>query len=126
MSRNFAEIDKALSADPTLYAHTHLLSISFDPAYDTPAVLHTYSAEYLGQHAQDALKHWDFAAPSEKDLPAVTQFFNVGVTPGDSQSLTHSLSTVLIDKDGKVTAWYPTNDWRPADVIAKVRQAATA
>ncbi len=126
MSRNFADIDKALSADPALYAHTHLLSISFDPAYDTPAVLRTYGDEYLGPHAKDAFKHWDFAAPTEKDLPVLTQFFNVGVTPGDSKSLTHSLSTILIGKDGKVAAWYPTNDWRPADILVQVRHAATA
>jgi protein SCO1/2 len=126
MSRNFADINQALSADPNLYARTHLLSISFDPGYDTPAVLHTYGTEYLGQHAKEAFSHWDFAAPTEKDLPAVTQFFNVGVTPGDSQSLTHSLSTILIGKDGKVAAWYPTNDWRPADILAQIRQAASA
>ena len=126
MSRNFAEVDKALSADPNLYAHTHLLSISFDPTYDTPAVLQTYGIEYLGLHAKETFHHWDFAAPSQKDLPSLTQFFNVGITPGDSQSLTHSLSTVLIDKDGKVTAWYPTNDWRPADIVAQIRQTASA
>ncbi len=126
MSRNFAEINQALSTDPNLYAHTHLLSISFDPAYDTPAVLNAYGTRYLGQHAKDAFNHWDFAAPTEKDLPALTQFFNVGVTPGDSQSLTHSLSTVLIGKDGKVDAWYPTNDWQPADILAQIRHAATA
>ena len=33
MSRNFADIDHALSADPSLYNQTHLLSVSFDPAY---------------------------------------------------------------------------------------------
>src|SRR5580698_5377805 len=33
MSRNFAEIDKSLSADPAMYKQTHLLSISFDPKY---------------------------------------------------------------------------------------------
>jgi protein SCO1/2 len=40
--------------------------------------------------------------------------------------LTHSLSTVLIGKDGKVAAWYPTNDWSTADVLAKMKSAAAA
>jgi len=130
MTRNFAEINKALSADPKLYAETHLLSISFDPAFDTPAVLHTYGASYIGTgSALDAhanFIHWDFAVTPAKELPAVTQFFNVGVTPGDSKTLTHSLSTLIIDRNGKVAAWYPSNDWQPADLLAKVKQIVAA
>ena len=124
MSRNFADIDKALAADPKLYARTHLLSISFDPSYDTPKVLRSYGGAYTGQYTKETFKHWDFAAPGETDLTAVTQFFNVGVTPGDNKSLNHSLSTILIGKDGKVAAWYPTNDWKTEDVVAQIKRAA--
>ncbi len=116
MSRNFAEIDKALAADPAAYAKTHLISVSFDPTYDTPKVLRSYGGAYTGNYTKETFAHWDFAAPSEKELPAITQFFNVGITPGDNKSLTHSLSTIILDKNGKVAAWYPTNDWNPADV----------
>ena len=126
MSRNFADIDKALNADPALRDQTHLLSISFDPAYDTPKVLRSYGGAYTGNYTTETFKHWDFAAPSVKDLPAVTQFFNVGITPGDAKSLTHSLSTIIIGKDGKVAAWYPTNDWQPADLVAEIRKVAAA
>jgi protein SCO1/2 len=126
MSRNFAEVDKALAADPNLYRETHLLSISFDPKYDTPPVLKSYGGAYTGQFTKEKFEHWDFAAPPDAELPAVTQFFCVGVTPGDGQSLTHSLSTVLIGKDGKVAAWYPTNEWTPAEVLAAVKTAAAA
>jgi protein SCO1/2 len=125
MSRNFADIDKALAADPALYKQTHLISVSFDPAYDTPKVLRSYGGAYTGNYTNEKFFHWDFAAPTEKDLAAVTQYFNVGVTPGDNRSLTHSLSTVLIGKDGKIIAWYPTNDWDPKDVLAKIRKSAT-
>ncbi len=124
MSTNFAEIDKALAADPALYAKTHLLSISFDPAYDTPAVLKRYGASYTGRFAKEDFAHWDFAVPSDKELPAMTQFFDVGITPGDPKTLTHSLSTVLIGKDGKVLAWYPSNDWKIEELVAAIKQAA--
>jgi protein SCO1 len=125
MSRNFADIDKALAADPDVYAKTHLLSISFDPIYDTPKVLRSYGGAYTGQYTNEKFTHWDFAAPAAKDLPALTQFFNVGVTPGDSPaSLTHSLSTILIGKDGKIAAWYPTNDWKLEEVEAEVKKAS--
>lgn len=124
MSRNFAEIDKELAVDPALYRKTHLLSISFDPAYDTPAVLRSYGGAYTGNYTKETFAHWDFAAPSEKDLPQVTQFFGVGVTPGERQTLNHSLSTAVIGKDGKIAAWYPTNEWKPSDVVAAVKQGA--
>ena len=126
MSRNFADIDKALNADPTLRDQTHLISISFDPAYDTPKVLRSYGGAYTGQYTNEKFLHWDFAAPSEKDLPAVTQFFNVGVTGTDPRTITHSLSTILMDKDGKIAAWYPTNDWDPKEVLAQVKKTAAA
>ena len=126
MSRNFAEIDKALAQDPMLYGGTHLLSISFDPAYDTPAVLRSYGGAYTGNYTKETFKHWDFAAPPEKELPQVTQFFGVGVTPGENKTLNHSLSTAVIGKDGKIAAWYPTNDWKPEDVVAAVKKAAAS
>ncbi len=126
MSRNFADIDKALAADPALYNQTHLLSVSFDPKYDTPKVLRSYGGAYTGRYTKEDFSHWDFAAPSEKDLPAVTQFFNVGVSPGDTKAtLTHSLSTILIGKDGKIAAWYPTNDWDPKEVLAEIKSLLT-
>lgn len=126
MSHNFAEVDQALATDPALYKQTHLLSISFDPAYDTPKVLRSYGGAYTGQYTKEKFLHWDFAAPPEKELPAITQYFDVGVTPGGSKTLVHSLSTVLIGKDGKVIAWYPTNEWKPSDIVAQIKQAAAA
>jgi protein SCO1/2 len=127
MSGNFAEIDKALKTDPAAYAKTHLLSISFDPKYDTPAVLRSYGGAHTGRFTEEDFKHWQFAAPSLADLPELEKWFDLGVTPGkpgDPSILTHSLSTLVIGKDGKVIAWYPTNDWKPADVLAQVRAAA--
>jgi protein SCO1/2 len=126
MSQNFAQIDKALEADPALYAGTHLLSISFDPKYDTPAVLMSYGESYIGTGAKRAFAHWDFAVPPAGELDALTQFFDVGITLGEGGTLTHSLSTALIGKDGKVRAWYPTNEWTPAEVLAAMKSAAAA
>jgi protein SCO1/2 len=125
MNKNFAEIDNALQGDAKLYGETHLLSISFDPKFDTPAILKSYGGIYTGG-AKEKFAHWDFAAPPEGELEAMEQFFDLGVTPGDAGTLTHSLSTALIGKDGKVRAWYPTNEWTPAEVLAAVKSAAAA
>jgi len=120
MSRNFATIQKQLAADPQLYDKTHLLSISFDPAYDTPQVLHSYGTAYAGN---TAFSHWDFAAPPPAELDAVEQFFDVGVSSGSNNTLTHSLSTAVITPEGKIFRWYPNNDWSPSAVVDDVKQA---
>ena len=80
MSRNFAEVNSDLQKDPATYAKTDLLSISFDPVYDTPAVLRSYGGAYTGKYTQEKFEHWQFAAPRPADLPKVEQFFDVGVT----------------------------------------------
>jgi len=124
MSRNFAMIEKALQADPRLYRGTHLLSVSFDPAYDTPKVLRSYGEAITGNYANETFSHWDFAAPTAAVLPKMEQFFDVGVTPGESGTLQHSLSTVVIGKDGRVVAFWPTNDWSVEELLAKVKAAS--
>jgi protein SCO1/2 len=124
MSRNFASIDKSLQADPALYRKTHLLSISFDPAYDSPAVLRSYGEAYTGNYTHEKFEHWDFAAPAKADLPKLLQFFDVGATPGEKGTITHSLSTAVIAPDGTIAQWYPTNDWNPADVLDELKKVA--
>ena len=124
MSRNFAAIDKNLQADPAMYKKTHLLSISFDPAYDSPAVLRSYGEAYTGNYTKEKFEHWDFAAPSKADLPKLLEFFDVGATPGENHTITHSLSTAVISPDGTIAQWYPTNDWKPEDVLNELKKVA--
>lgn len=126
MSRNFAQIDKALEQDPALYAKTHLISVSFDPKYDTPKVLRSYGGSYTGRYTQETFTHWDFAAPTEQELPKVLEFFDVGATPEKDHTITHSLSTVVIAPDGKIAKWFPGNDWTPDEALAEVRKLVAA
>ena len=122
MSRNFAQLDKALAADPALYVKTHLLSVSFDPVYDTPKVLRSYGGAYTGNFSNETFSHWDFAAPEKKNLEAVLKFFNVGVTPEKDRTLTHSLSTIVIDPQGRVYQWYGANDWEPQQLLNDINK----
>jgi protein SCO1/2 len=124
MSRNFDQIDKELAKDSKVYANTHLLSVSFDPTYDTPKVLKSYGGGVTGKFTNETFKHWDFAAPQGPELLAMEKWFAVGVTPGENGTLSHSLATAVVGPDGKVIAFYPSNDWKPEDVLAQLRAAA--
>jgi protein SCO1 len=122
MSRNFARLDKMLADDPELYAQTHLLSVSFDPAYDTPKVLRSYGGAYTGNYTNETFAHWDFAAPPQKELDKVLNFFLLGITPEKDKTITHSLSTIVITPEGKVYKWYPENDWTPDQLLLDVKE----
>jgi protein SCO1/2 len=122
VTRNFAVLDKQMAADPALYAHTHLLSISFDPDHDTPQRLRAYGATYIGSGDKLAFTHWDFAVAAKPALLEMAKFFDVGITYGPDDSITHTLSTTLIGPDGKVVNFYPGNEWTPAQVLADVKR----
>jgi protein SCO1 len=123
MSQNFATVQHLLAANPLLYNKTHLLSVSFDPAHDTPKVLRSYGNRYTGEHGGAAFSHWDFAAPAASEVDAVDQFFDVGVSPGSNNTLTHTLSTAIISPSGKIFRWYPSNDWTPSSAVDDIQQA---
>jgi protein SCO1/2 len=124
VTRNFAAMEKVLAADPGLYAHTHLLSVSFDPEHDTPERLRAYGAQYLPSDAKSPFVHWDFAVPTKPVLVEMARYFDVGITPGPDQTITHTLSTTLIGRDGKVVQFYPGNEWTPEQVLADVKAAS--
>ena len=126
VTHNFAVIDRQLAATPSLYAKTHLLCVSFDPEHDTPARLRAYGAQYIGSDANGAFAHWDFAVPSEPELLEMAKFFDVGITQGADDTITHTLSTTLIDAHGKVAQFYPGNEWTPDQVVADVRKTASS
>lgn len=117
MTRNFAAINKTLAANAKLHGKTQLLSVSLDPAYDTPARLKAYGAGYIGSEEKDAFARWQFAAPTQPVLAEMVRYFDVGLTRDAHDSITHTLSTTLIGPDGKVAHFYPGNEWTPEQVV---------
>jgi protein SCO1/2 len=109
-----------------VYSKTHLLCVSFDPENDTPARLRAYGATYIGSDAKSAFAHWDFAVPDKATVDRMAQFFDVGITRDSDSAITHTLSTTLIGADGKVSQFYPGNDWTVEQVLADVKHAAGA
>ena len=120
----FAELNHQLATDPKLYAKTHLLSISFDPKFDTPKVLSDYGHQWAGKDP-GVFGHWEFAVAAAADLPKLAEFFGLTVVPEKNDIITHSLSTAVIGPDGKVFRWYHGSDWQSSDLL-KDAQAALA
>jgi protein SCO1/2 len=121
MAGNFAAIYQVLRQDPELYAKTHLLCISFDPAFDTPAVLRSYEVAYTGGDSPEIFAHWEFASGTAQEIQDLAQFFGLVHVPQTDQ-ITHSLRTAVITPEGKVFKVYRGNDWAPTDLLRDVRQ----
>ena len=120
MSNNFAEIDQALQKQGEVYKRTHLVSISFDPEYDTPRVLRSYGAAHTGGYSDETFTLWEFASGSPQEVKAIAQFFGLRYYQ-DTDQIVHSLRTALITPEGKVFKLYRGNDWKPAELLRDVQ-----
>ena len=72
MSRNFSEVQNKLLAMSNVPTNWHLLTISFDPRFDTPAVLKGYATNY----GYDP-NHWTFATGELIDITAIGEQFGL-------------------------------------------------
>jgi len=123
MDRNFVAIQKQGAADPALKGQFKLVSISFDPDYDTPAVLKKHATSLGADPAG-----WSFLTADKVTIDRFAAKFGVGVVregnaPGDT---THNLRTALIGADGKIRKIYGGSDWSVATVLADLRAATAA
>jgi protein SCO1/2 len=119
MDRNFSAVQNEIKKTPGL-GDVRLVSVSFDPANDTPAVLKAHAKTLQADPAV-----WHFVTTSPGDLKDFTAAFGVTAEPSDESPsiLTHNLSTAVIDADGRLVKIRPGNMWTPADLIADLTAA---
>jgi protein SCO1/2 len=118
MDRHFAALQNTLKQDLVL-KDVRLVTVSFDPATDTPAV--------LAKHAKslDAdLSRWTFLTGDRDEIDRFASRFGVSVARSltDQRDITHNLRTAIIDADGKLVKAYTGNDWSPDQVLADLRK----
>jgi protein SCO1/2 len=121
MGEYFLTVLKAVEADPALSDKVRLLSVSFDPEFDSPRVLREYGAGWLGDRGAAGFKTWGFASGSAEDVMKLTRVFGLSYWRETNQ-IVHSLRTALIGPDGKLAALYGGNEWKPEDVVAEIRR----
>ncbi len=119
MDRKFAALQQAIAGDPALKGAAHLVSISFDPEHDTPAVLNAHAAK-VGADPQI----WSFVTGTPDALAHITSRFAVSVTrdPG-APALVHNLRTAVIDRRGRLTATYNGSGWTTEALLDDLRNA---
>jgi protein SCO1/2 len=125
MSNNFAEINRELGKTPELRARAHLLSITLDPAYDTPKVLRSYGAAHTENYGSEKFEGWEFATGKPENIQRVANFFGLSYTR-DGDEIIHTLRTAVIAPDGKLYKLYRGNEWKPSEVLQDLRELSSA
>jgi len=117
MDRNFVTIQNKLKAEKN-ELNVRLLTVSFDPATDTPAVLKKH-AEKLGADP----RIWSFLTGDRDAIDQWASRFGVSVSRAinDPRDITHNLRTAIIDRQGNLVQTYTGNEWNPDQVLADVR-----
>jgi protein SCO1 len=117
MDRNFVAIQNKLKAEKN-ELNVRLLTVSFDPATDTPAVLKKH-AEKLGADT----RLWTFLTGDRDDIDQWASRFGVSVSRAmnDPRDITHNLRTAIIDRQGNLVQIYTGNEWSPDKALADIR-----
>ena len=125
MSTNFSDLANQINADAALKDKIRLLSISFDPANDTPEKLRSYGLGYMGKGAT-SLGVWQLAVGTDAEVRKIADFFGLRYETDatDKTIINHSLRTAVIAPDGKVVKIFPGNDWTPADLLKELKTAS--
>jgi len=120
MDRQFKSVQAEVLANPQLSDHVALLSVTFDPTFDTPAVLAAH-AKTLGADP----RIWHFATGDREVIDGFASRLGVSVLREGTtaEGVTHNLRTAVIGPDGRLRTVFTGNDWTPAQLMDAVRQA---
>lgn len=122
MSDNLSLAQKRLKATPDAPVNWRLLSVSFDPEYDTAERL----AQYGRRFGQDPA-HWSLVNGSFDQIERLAGHFGLyfGRGVGIAEQ-NHNLRTVVVDTQGKVKQVLIGNEWSVDDLVTALTEAAKA
>ena len=123
MSLHFRAALQALGQDEEAPKNWHFLSLSFDPAHDTPERLKQYAAAYSNNS-----ERWSFATGKIVDIDAITEQFGLAFSRSQVSVVDwdHNLRTVVIRPDGRIHQIYIGNTWSPETLVRDIKDASTA
>lgn len=123
MSTNFSDIANTLKDDPDMKDKIRLLSISFDPANDTPEKLRAYGIGYMGNDPKAKFDIWQLAVGKDAEVRKIADFFGLKyeVDQNDKTQIVHSLRTAVVTPDGTVAKIFPGNEWTPGTLLKELK-----
>lgn len=117
----------ALQAYPEVKDKVRLLTVSFDPAHDTPKVMARYAKPFITKNAD-----WHFlTAASTKDVRALLSAYQQSITPEVSAqgkatgSIAHVLRVILVSPELRIRNVYTPSVLHPDLLVADIRTLAS-
>jgi protein SCO1/2 len=120
MTSNFQDVQKKLQGMDNGPRNWHLLTISFDPEFDSPEILKAYAERYKADP-----KHWNFLTGDISEISTISEQFGQMFWK-DEGALNHNLRTAVIDASGKVQKVFQGNNWTTEEMVAETVQASKA
>ena len=121
ITKLFGEVNALLSRNPQVYQHSRLITVSLDPAHDTPSVLRRYGLQYLHGDAS-GFDHWEFVTLTPANLNRLATSFGVLYQASKDGDIVHTMDVSLIGPNNTLIQSWDGDDWHPA-VIAKAVDA---
>jgi protein SCO1/2 len=118
MDRRFADAQALIANDAAFSGKVRLLSVSFDPQFDSAMVLKAHAAK-LG--ADPSV--WRFATAEAAVVDRFAARFGVNVIREKDGTITHNLRTAVIDPAGRVTVILDNNAWTAEDLVRELKAA---
>ncbi len=122
MDRSFAALQKEIVKAPEL-SDVRLLSVSFDPQFDTPKVLKAHAKE-LGADP----RVWSFVTGDRDEVDRLAARFGLAIQRDERNptEISHTLRTALIDPQGRLITVHTGNSWTAADLLAEIKNIPTS
>ena len=118
LSRNFEEAAQQLKSMPGAPTNWHLLSVSFDTAVDTPAVMKAYGERY---HYDP--KHWSFLTGPADGITELARLSDVNIER-QGEFFNHNFRTLIIDASGKLQMSFPIGGNLSEAIVRELTKAA--
>jgi cytochrome oxidase Cu insertion factor (SCO1/SenC/PrrC family) len=124
--RVFDRLKDEIRATPALKDQVQLVTLSFDPARDTPSVMKRYAGSQLED--EGGLRWFFLTTPSARELLPLVEGFGQDVqyatdtsTGRPIRQLSHVLKVFLIDRAGDVREIYTSTFLHPRAIIGDIK-----
>ena len=121
MSKRFQQVQRELEHEATVrhkFDNVGLVSVTLDPAFDTPQVLDAY-AKATGANPD----RWQFVTGRESEVAKLTSAFSIHVER-NGVLLDHTLATAVIDAEGRIVEIWRGTGWKVSDVVGVLEREA--
>jgi len=120
MLKNFEESSRRLREASVGVTNWHLLTMTIDPLFDSPAVLRGHAERY-----QYDPKRWTFLTGAVIDIDAISEQVGLMYRRQAPNALPdHNLRTLLIDAEGRLRKIIVGNTWKPEEFVSDLLSVA--